>query len=61
MPDRSASFAVSSKVSGTIARQPEDERAEHVHAVVAERAQPIDQLLAAVIEVLVDVLQALRA
>ena len=45
---------------GTVARQPEDERAEHVHAVVPEGAQPIDQLLAAVVEVLVDVLQPLR-
>jgi hypothetical protein len=56
-PERSASFAVNSKVSGLSLGRPEDERAEHVHAVVTERAQAIDQMLAAVVEVLVDVLQ----
>ena len=40
-----------------IARQAEDERAEHVHAVLAERAQPRDQRVAGDVEALVDVLQ----
>ena len=46
-PERSASSAVRSNVCGPIARQPENERAEHMNAVMAERAQPIDQPLAA--------------
>ena len=41
-----------------VARQPEDERAEHVHAVLLERAQPLDQRRRRRVEVLVDVLQA---
>ena len=45
-PARSATSAVASNVSRLIARQPEDERAEHVHAVLAELAQPLDQRLA---------------
>ena len=46
--------------AGAVARQPEDERAEHVHAVMLERAQPLDELLAGDVEVLVDVLEAFR-
>ena len=57
-PARSATSAVASNVDGAIARQPEDERAEDVHAVLAERAQARDQRLADVVEALVDVLQA---
>ena len=37
---------VASNVSA-VARQPEDERAEDVDAVLAERPQPLDQFLAA--------------
>ena len=46
---------------GAIARQAEDERAEHVDAVLAERPQPLDQRVADGVEILVDVLQAFRA
>ena len=42
---------------GPIARQAEDEGAEDVDVVMAERAQAIDQPLAAHVEVLVDVFQ----
>src|SRR3954451_17740288 len=42
-----------------IARQAEDERAEHVDPVAAEDAQPRDELVTKEVEALVDVLQAL--
>ena len=41
-----ASAAVASNVCRPIARQPEDERAEHVDAVLAERAQAFDERVA---------------
>ena len=43
-----------------IARQPEDERPEHVDAVLPERPQPLDQLVAGQVEPLVDVLEPFR-
>ena len=46
---------------GAVAGQPEDERAEDVHAVLAELAQTLHQFLTGVVEALVDVLEALRA
>ena len=54
---RSATESVASKVAVAIARQTEDERAEHVHAVLAERSQPVDERLAALVEAFVDVLE----
>ena len=45
---------------GAIARQAEDERAEHVDAVRAELAQAGDQRVTSLVETLVDVLQAFR-
>ena len=44
IPGARASFGGQLERLGPVARQPEDERAEHVDAVVPERAQPIDQL-----------------
>lgn len=44
----------------TIARPAENERAEHVYAVLAECPQSIDQFFPRKIEFLVDVLQAFR-
>ena len=55
-----AAAAVASKVSGTVAGQPEDERSEHVDAVSAENLQPLDQVLAREIEILVDIFQSGR-
>ena len=43
----------------TVARQPEDERAEHVDAVLTKLAQPLHERLAGLVEPLVDVLQPL--
>ena len=43
-----------------IAREPEDERAEDMHAMIAECAQARDQCLANVVEALVHVLEAFR-
>src|SRR5918995_3332330 len=44
-----------------IARKPEDERAEDMHAMIAECAQARDQCLANVVEALVHVLEAFPA
>src|SRR5439155_10928487 len=41
-----------------VARQTEDERAEHVDVVLAERTKTLDERLAALVEVLVDRLEA---
>src|SRR5262245_39571293 len=41
-----------------VARQAEDERAEHVDAVMPKRTQPIDEGIAREVEPLVDFLQA---
>src|SRR5256885_6595697 len=41
-----------------VARETEDERAEHVDAVAAERAQPRDEFVAGEVEPLVDVVEA---
>ena len=57
MPARSATESVASNVVGAVARQAEDERAEHVHAVLAERLQPRRRARRRVVEVLVDVLE----
>ena len=45
-PARSASAAVALEGRGPVARQAEDERAQHVDAVRAERLQPLDERLA---------------
>ena len=45
---------------GAIARQPEDERAEDMHAVITKRAQALDQRLADVVEAFVHVLEPFR-
>ena len=52
--------AVASKVSRTIAGQPEDERAEHVHAMLAKCLQAVRSGFAGQVEILVDVFQPLR-